>query len=785
MAKDSSKPNGSKTGLRTGSKATPRRTGARNLRSRGGGATPMARLTEVFRSRSVTWGLVVTLLFGLGTGLIAAWAHEQPQITAGRVANKTRTVRVSFRVVDLEQTESAREQARQQATLVFQADEALQAELRTSIESLPRTLANVSTLADIDEGIRSRFRLTAEGLAAVQAQSADGEPTEAYLLKIDRLMDLYERTPVLDAQTWQRISQGLSAQLELRRGSTQVAIVHRDTALNAENTEAHRTRLLSLCAQARIDEALREVVISRLVVGARPTYRLDNAATKLAQDEAAASVEPRVNEWPAGAVIFARGDVLTPAQVELRKAELAAFRDNASMWQVWLRRIGIVTASGTVAAGGAMYAVLFCPRLRKKVSRMAWIAGLLAAALAVACVGTAAAPAMLTVTAVMPAVFVAAILVIAYDQRVSLAYSTLLAVLTCIALDQPIGMLGLIMTGVTVAIWQLHDIRARDTLIRMGLYTGAALSVATLLVLTLDRPMVEAVIPQTLWDAFWAGVGGIVVGAIVLFILPLVERTFDITTGMTLIELRDPKQPLLRELQQRAPGTYNHSLNVATIAEAAASAVGADTLLTYAGALYHDIGKMNKPEYFVENQQGGPNKHDKLSPAMSLLVIVGHVKDGMEMAREYGLPKCLQHFIEAHHGTTLVEYFYHRARKQAEGSEQGENPRELEYRYPGPKPKTKEVAILMISDAVESATRTLTEPTPARIDQLVREIANKRLLDGQFDECDLTLTELKAIVEAVSKSLASSYHGRVVYPAEVKSAEAKTGEAPPKPAASG
>jgi membrane-associated HD superfamily phosphohydrolase len=180
------------------------------------------------------------------------------------------------------------------------------------------------------------------------------------------------------------------------------------------------------------------------------------------------------------------------------------------------------------------------------------------------------------------------------------------------------------------------------------------------------------------------------------------------------------------------------------------------------------VGKMNKPEYFVENQAGGPNKHDKLSPAMSLLVVVGHVKDGLELAREFHLPGQVQHFIEAHHGTTLVEFFFHRACKQAqkEGVEPDDCyvPDEFEYRYPGPKPRTKEAAILMISDAVESAARTMPDPTPARIDTLVRAIANKRLLDGQFDDCELTLKELHAIVDSISRTVASMYHGRIAYP---------------------
>ena len=216
----------------------------------------------------------------------------------------------------------------------------------------------------------------------------------------------------------------------------------------------------------------------------------------------------------------------------------------------------------------------------------------------------------------------------------------------------------------------------------------------------------------------------------------------------------------------------------------AADAVGANSLLTYVGGLYHDIGKMNKPEYFIENRVGGGNRHDKLSPALSLLVIVGHVKDGVELAIEFGIPKVLRHFIEAHHGTTLVEYFFHRAKQKAkaaaaqEDSEIGDldreeddseldgMPDEVEYRYPGPRPQTKEVAILMVSDAVESATRTLEDPTPARIETLVRDLANKRLLDGQFDDCELTLRELNQICESIARTVTSIYHGRVAYPSE-------------------
>ncbi|MCH2153392.1 MAG: HDIG domain-containing protein, partial [Phycisphaerales bacterium] len=201
----------------------------------------------------------------------------------------------------------------------------------------------------------------------------------------------------------------------------------------------------------------------------------------------------------------------------------------------------------------------------------------------------------------------------------------------------------------------------------------------------------------------------------------------------------------------------------AHIAEAAADAIGADSLLIYVGALYHDIGKMNKPMYFVENQQPGDNLHDKLSPAMSLLVIIGHVKDGVELAKEYNLPREIIHFIESHHGSTLVEYFYHAERQKAE-DEGRDAVDEIEFRYPGPRPRSKEAAILMLSDCVESATRAMADPKPAQIENLVRELARKRLMDNQFDECGLTFRELDAIQVAIIARVTAIYHGRIAYP---------------------
>jgi putative nucleotidyltransferase with HDIG domain len=434
---------------------------------------------------------------------------------------------------------------------------------------------------------------------------------------------------------------------------------------------------------------------------------------------------------------------------------------------------------GIVATFLVGYVVLFYPRITRNPMRLLAICSLVSVMLGLTALVGARAPNLVMLAAVAPTIFVSIVALLAYDQRIALFLSAIQSALATLALGQGVGMFILLFAGCGVAVAQLREMRHRSTIIQASSITAAILAGGAILVGLLETPIVPGVWKQILLNGFWAGFGGFAVGFVILGILPTIERWFDITAGMTLAELRDPKQPLLKQLQQKAPGTYNHSLQVANIAEAASEAIGANGLLVYVGALYHDIGKMNKPDDFVENQTSGPSRHDKLSPAMSLLVIVGHVKDGIELAREYGLPRQIQHFIESHHGTTLVEYFYHAAKNQSEDG----NVQEIEFRYPGPKPRTREAAIIMLSDAVESATRSMADPNPSRIDGLVHKLSLKRLVDGQYDQCDLTFRELGLIEISMIKSLCAIYHGRISYPSqkedEKKEAAAATGATPP------
>ncbi len=765
-----------------------RRPGRPRRVSRLKGPSLRDRVGTILQSPRFGWGATITILFVASCWALTVWTRAHPLVAPGRVMNWTHLSRVEFQVQDPETTRRRRDEARERTPRVYTADDAMFEEITKSLTNLPATLAGVENLEQVDSSIRASFGLTPEmliQLRSLPATTPEGVP--AWSERVGRLMEQLKRRPILDKNTYQKESQeGLHATIVLAFAKGITPGINRRAVLNLDDPVHLAEDVRAMAIQAGFAPALADMSANRLRAIGRPTFTLNTTATADAQKIAADEVKPEVRTIAAGQVIFRRGEILTQAQLDLVRAELIAWNQGAERWKLVVRNVsllGAVTAIGLAMAG---YAVLFCPAVRRNPLRMAALSTLAVGMLALACIGTVADPRLLGFTVTAPTVFFAVIVVIAYDQRVALAFGVLHAILVCIALNQPIGTLALIIVGVGVMVWRLDEIRHRNSLVTTAIIDAIAMAGGMIVVSLIDRPISEATLLHAGYDAGWAAAGGLTVGFVALGLLPTIERLFDITTGMTLIELRDSKQPLLRELQQRAPGSYNHSLNVATIAEAAADAIGSDGLLTYVGALYHDIGKINKPEYFVENQFGGPNKHDKLSPAMSLLVIVGHVKDGVEMAREYGLPRKLVHFIEAHHGTTLVEFFYNRAKKQAEkvGGEDKDGPSEFEYRYPGPRPRTKEVAILMIADAVESATRTLAEPTPSRIDALVRAIANKRLTDGQFDECDLTLRELQLIVDSVSKTLASIYHGRISYASTeqiAKSIGAQTTTSAPAP----
>ncbi len=309
-------------------------------------------------------------------------------------------------------------------------------------------------------------------------------------------------------------------------------------------------------------------------------------------------------------------------------------------------------------------------------------------------------------------------------------------------------------------VYGISTYRERAALLRAGIVVGVVGAGATLALLALQGNLEPA--SQALYAACLAFVGGAVgVGLLVSFMLPMLESMFRVLTDVRLLELSNSSNPLLSELAVKAPGSYNHSLVVGHLAEDAARAIGANALFCRVAAFYHDIGKLLKPEYYVENQRSG-NPHDKLAPSMSALVVAAHVKDGVKLAREAGLPEQIIDIIPQHHGTRLMSFFY---RKAKDSSDPSMGPiKEEDFRYPGPKPQTREAAIFMLADAVEAAARTVDDPTRNRLREVIRKVSNAIVLEGQFEECDLTFVDLDRIQQAFLRTLVSMYHHRVDYP---------------------
>ncbi|MEW6713293.1 MAG: HDIG domain-containing metalloprotein, partial [Candidatus Riflebacteria bacterium] len=297
-----------------------------------------------------------------------------------------------------------------------------------------------------------------------------------------------------------------------------------------------------------------------------------------------------------------------------------------------------------------------------------------------------------------------------------------------------------------------------------GLKIGFASSVTLMAFLLLDSESFSTMdLQEILMIAGFGLMNGIFSGILANGILPYMESMFSLATSSRLLELADLSQPLLKRLAEEAPGTYQHSIAVATLAEAAANGINADPLLTKISAYFHDIGKLKRPLYFAENQSD-QNRHDQVTPYMSSLILIGHIRDSLDLGREYGLPERVLSIMSQHHGTTLISYFFEEAKKNKDGEDVSED----RFRYPGPKPQTKEAAIVMLADSVEAAARTLPQHTHSKIEGLVQKIIEHKLNDeNQLDESDLTLKDIEKIEQIFVRTISSMYHSRVDYPGKL------------------
>ena len=507
----------------------------------------------------------------------------------------------------------------------------------------------------------------------------------------------------------------------------------------------------------------------------KPTLFFDANRTELQREAARAKIPETGEFYSAGRQLVAPGELITSDSLEVLKAE---YHEVESHVALSTRAIRVVTAFLMFLVMAVLFGIYLFRAEKDLVGSLQSLTIFLGT-----CVLTIGVSRLFSVdpwrAEVVPLLAVAMIFAIAFDQLLAMITSFLLSLVICLSTVGDIGQFVVLLSVSATAIILLSRVSTRSTIIKVGFYSaivGFIITWGTGVVAThmphavpsigdevtsgfLSQPDLT-LLNRSLWNAGCC----VAAGFLVTGSLPFIESRFGIVTDISLLEMSDPSHPLLQELVRRAPGTYNHSITMGSIGEKAADAVGANGLLVRVGAYFHDIGKMLKPEYFIENSTpGDESRHEHLAPAMSTLIIIGHVKDGVDLAKRHHLPPRIIDFIEQHHGTTLVEYFYHEATRQAD-EDHKTDAEESSFRYPGPKPQTPEAGVMMLADAVESASRTLSDPTPKRIETLVHEITLKRLLDGQFDECSLKMDQIHTIEESLVKSLIAVYHGRVKYP---------------------
>ncbi|MEM6648075.1 MAG: HDIG domain-containing metalloprotein [Bacteroidota bacterium] len=545
-----------------------------------------------------------------------------------------------------------------------------------------------------------------------------------------------------------------------------------DTVRNEEKDnlfgleEAYETAQREFEARFAEEPEVASVALAMFLVVFKPALEYQRAATiaELNRREAAISITEGLIER--GDLIIEDGQRVTE---EVRRQLVSLERSQADRLG---RRVSWSVVVGQLILVISTYVIffLFLYLVRRKIyadnSKILLIAilfGLLIIGLGVAIRFTPDAALL------VPVSIAAILLTIIFDSRVGILATITLAFVGAHLLSFDFEYAFATAFAGALGVYSVRDIKNRG-----GFYLSAAVVFLGYAFILLASFLIED-LPYTRNAVPWGelGYGLMFAGAnaaLCLFAQPLLwafERGFNITTDLTLLELSDTNRPIIKELSLRAAGTFNHSLQVANLSEAAAQAVGAHALLVRVGALYHDIGKMEKAEYFIENQRGGENPHDRIKPRMSALIIANHAKKGAEMGREIGLPQPLINFILEHHGTTRVEYFYRQAIEQ-----EGEDAvLESDFRYPGPRPQSKETAILMLADGIEAACRSLDNPTLKRVEALVDGIVKARIADGQLDDTDLTFRDLAKIKETFVSILMGIHHVRIKYPGQQQDEE--------------
>jgi putative nucleotidyltransferase with HDIG domain len=674
-----------------------------------------------------TSGLAVPLLAGLlvwfliGSAFAVNLYSQRVSVSAEDIA--PRTVLAPFGVEDYAATARERARAAREAPAVY------------SIDS--RVLSHSMAAANAD------FMLMGELARDPVVPMRAREQEAASLMPIDLPLSIWGEVLALGPTSLNVLQQDTQVILSSVLGN---GVGVRDTATSLAEARGYASHTAAL---EEPDPGLRLFLTTLTASLIRPNDFINRVDTQANRVKYADNVQPvRILK---GQVVITEGKVVSPGQVELLR-ELGLLNRGFDPGPLVGGLLFALVAVGALAA----YVWGFRRQLLTSTSSLI-ISGAVLVAAVVAAESLTQVPGADFVIVPTVAITIAALV----DTGLAVVVTGILALMTGLLAGTDLTTAMVAFFGGLAGIVGVSRLSARYDVVRVGLLVGV---VNLLALVGLDFMEGASLLEAPVWhQLFWSFVDGGFAAMLAVGLTPFLEAPFGLVTAMRLIELTNPNQPLLRKLLVEAPGTYQHSIMVGNLAEAATEAVGGNSLLARVGAIYHDIGKVKRPYLFIDNQFGAENPHDRLSPSLSALIIASHVRDGVELAREHGLPPAVTDFIAQHHGTTVIRYFYEKARDQ----DTGEGVLEEDFRYDGPKPQSKEAAIVMLADASEATSRTLKNPNPEAIEQVVRRIIKDRLADGQLDEADLTLRDLDVIARTFTRVLTGVFHERIEYPDRV------------------
>lgn len=705
---------------------------------------------------------------------------------AGDVAQRTIRAPYMFHYQDLEEYERDRESSRKAVLPVFLYD---------------ATLDN-----EIENQLRTSFRGGRERLAVLRAARTDEEGLVAPLTRDDRQgvvdsfwIELGVHVPADDVESlidvgfdsqaedlaWSLVSRSLTDRYviasrddlpEDRRPLLLVPQVGDREAFRFSDYERlispdearHTITLAAVTMRAAGSWVDSSASIARALV--QPNMIYDAERTQQYADQAASSVPLTVNTVQRGATLFQQGDVLTKQHIAMYRALQDSRTDRGTTFEIIILALFIGLMFGGLYGFGVNHLKEFEAGLRVLLAAVMMILFTTIAARAIVLASEPLASVVgndLEAESVWFLAPVAAgVILIRLLVGVNWALLYTVAIATICGLCMEMNAVYLVFFGATglVAAGAVEHTRERMAVLRAGFYTGifgalAVLVIHFLQLFVLDGELAAATTARPFWSMMFALTGGMLSGFIVLGLVPLFEAV-GFVTDYRLMELASLNHPVLRQLMLTAPGTYHHSVIVGTLAEAGCEAVGGNSLQAKIAAFFHDIGKMKNPQYFVENQRGGENRHNALKPEESARIIIEHVTEGIRLAEEHGLPKPIVDNIKMHHGSGLLQYFFVHAQRMA-----GDQPiDESKFRYPGPKPNTREAGIIMLADKVEAATRTIKHPNEENIRAMIDRIINSVMADNQFSECPLTFSEIHVVADTFVDVLLGIYHQRIEYP---------------------